>query len=73
MAQKVEDYAKSLLFNQATCITTVETRHHVLLNAAMRMDLYLARGWCNKLCRMNITKYDGFRNKIHDYALSLLP
>ena len=73
MAQKVEDYAKLLLFNQATCITTIETRHHILLETAMLMDLYLKRGWSNKLCTMPITRYDGFRNKIHTYACSLLP
>lgn len=73
MAQKVEDYAKSLLFNQATCVITHENRHCDILKTARLMDRYLAMGWCNKLLHMPITKYDGFRNKIHDYACSLLP
>ena len=73
MAQKVEDYAKSLLRNQATCIVTYETSHHEILKTAMLMDTYLKRGWCMKLMLMPISKYDGFRYKIHTYACSLLP
>lgn len=73
MAQKVEDYAKLLLRNQATCIVTYETSHHEILKTAMLMDMYLKRGWYIKLCTMPITRYDGFRNKIHTYACSLLP
>ena len=73
MAQKVEDYAKMLLRSQCTCISTYENRHHDILNTACLMDKYLERGWCNKLLLMPITRYDGFRNKIHTYACSLLP
>ena len=73
MAQKVEDYAKLLLRNQITCVTSYKTSHVEILKTAMLMDMYLERGWCNKLYEMPITKYDGFKNKIHVYAISLLP
>ena len=73
MATKVEDYAKQLLRNQATCLTSHATRRHDIMHDACLMDKYLERGWCNKLLQMPITKYDGFRNKIHIYAISLLP
>jgi len=73
MANKVEDYAKLLLRSQATCVSTTATRHHDIIEAARLMDMYLERGWCNKLCEMPITKYDGFRNKIHTFACSLIP
>jgi hypothetical protein len=72
MAHEVEDYAKLLLRNQATCITTVATRRHDIIETARLMDMYLERGWCNKLYEMPITKYDGYKNKIHNYAISLL-
>jgi hypothetical protein len=72
MAHEVEDYAKLLLRNQATCITTVATRRHDIIETARLMDMYLERGWCNKLYAMPITKYDGYKNKIHNYAISLL-
>jgi hypothetical protein len=72
MAHEVEDYAKLLLRNQATCVTTAATSGHDIIETARLMDMYLERGWCNKLCAMRITKYDGFRNKIHTYACNLL-
>lgn len=73
MAQKVEDYAKSLLLNQATCVHSYQNDQAEILKTAMLMDIYLKRGWCNKLCEMPIAKQDGFRYKIHNYACSLLP
>jgi hypothetical protein len=72
MANEVEDYAKLLLRNQATCVTTVATRRHDIIETARLMDIYLQRGWSNKLCEMPITKYDGFKNKIHTFAINLL-
>lgn len=73
MAHEVEDYAKLLLRNQATCVSTFADRHHDIIETARLMDMYLERGWSTKLCTMPITKYDGFRNKIHTYACSLIP
>lgn len=73
MAREVEDYAKLLLRNQATCVQSQANRTHDIVEAARLMDTYLARGWCNKLLEMPITKYDGIRNKIHTFACNLLP
>ncbi len=72
MAHEVEDYAKILLRNQGTCLTNRSQRHHDIIETARLMDMYLERGWSNKLLQMPITKYDGFRNKIHTYACNLL-
>jgi hypothetical protein len=72
MANEVENYAKRLLRNQATCVSTHATRRHDIIETARLMDIYLRRGWSIKLCEMQITKYDGYRNKIHDYAISLI-
>jgi len=72
MAHEVEDYAKLLLRTQTTTVDSRATSHHDIIEAARLMDIYLERGWCNKLCEMPITRYDGFKNKIHTYACSLL-
>lgn len=72
MANEVEDYAKLLLRNQATCVCTRATSHHDIIETARLMDIYLKRGWTIKLCEMQITKYDGFINKIHIYAVNLI-
>jgi len=73
MANEVEDYAKRLLRNQATCVSTIATRRHDIIEAARLMDIYLERGWSIKLCEMRITKYDGVKNKIHNFAISRIP
>lgn len=72
MAKKVENYAKSLLRSQITCVSNIETSRHDIIETARLMDIYLKRGWHNKLCLMQISRYDGFKFKIHNFAIGLL-
>lgn len=68
---RVEKYAKFLLRGQVTCLCSKEHSHFDILETARLMDRYLQRGWYTKLCDMQITRYDGFKNKIHDFAINL--
>lgn len=67
---RVLAHAKKLTRNQCTCVYD----HHAinLERQAELMDLYIERGWTNKLLNMNITRYDGLLNKIHTFACNLI-
>ncbi len=67
---KVRKYANNLLRNQNTCVGSRDQIN--VLRTADLMDVYIQRKWWNKLYTMRITIYDGYLNKIHIFALSII-